>query len=124
MSNIKNVSPKEAQLLIRRGAVLIDVREPRELSRMAFDVESCMNIPLSRIEQRHQEIPANKQVIVACQRGNRRLAASRFLISHGHRKLVNLQGGISRWAGEGMAVKQEPKQSLLARILQLFSKKA
>lgn len=123
MSKIKDIGPKDAFAMTRKGALLVDVREPRELERVSYDIEGCINVPLSRLEQRFQEISANRQVIIACQRGNRSLAASQFLVNKGYRKVMNLRGGMSSWEHEGLPVKRKANVGLLAKIMQLFGKK-
>ncbi len=122
MSNVKNVGPKEALNLTRKGALLVDVREPRELAGMAYDVQEVLNLPMSKFGQRYQEIPKNRQVVLACNSGSRSSAAGRILLNQGYRKVVNLQGGIIRWRREGLPVITGEKKSLLARIMALFGK--
>lgn len=122
MSNVKNVSPKEAMSMTRKGALLVDVREPRELAGMAYDVQEVLNVPMSKFGQRYQEIPKNRQVILACNSGSRSSAAGRVLMNQGYKKVVNLQGGIIRWRHDGMPVVTGEKKSLLAKIMALFGK--
>lgn len=124
MSKIKDITPAEALSLTRKGVLLVDVREPQELARKSFDLPGVMGVPLSKIESRFQDIPQGKQVIIACQRGNRSMVACNFLQGKGYRKLVNLQGGITRWEREGMPVKGAPKQSLLSLLLKKFGKQS
>lgn len=124
MSNIKDVSPAAALALIRKGALLVDVREPNEVARKAFDVPNIMQVPLSKIDTRYQEIPTNGQVIVACAHGNRSLMAARFLINHGYRKVINMQNGIAHWEREGLPLKTRQKQSFLSWLKQKFGGKS
>jgi rhodanese-related sulfurtransferase len=122
MGNVKNVGPKEALNLTRKGALLVDVREPRELAGMAYEVQEVLNLPMSKFGQRYQEIPKNRQVIVACNSGSRSASACRILMNQGYRKVVNLQGGIIRWRREGLPVVTGEKKSLLSRIMAMFGK--
>jgi rhodanese-related sulfurtransferase len=120
----REVTPTKAFAMIKKGAVLVDVREAREVARKSFDVPDVLEIPLRQLEARYREIPAGRQVIVACQHGSRGLMASRILSKHGYTKTVNMQSGIVRWASEGLPLKEKPKQSMLSRLLQLFGKKS
>jgi rhodanese-related sulfurtransferase len=124
MSNFKDVTPAAALALIRKGALLVDVREPNEIARKSFDVPNIMQIPLSRIESRYQEIPANSQVIVACARGNRSLVAARFLTSHGYRKVINMQQGIARWEREGLPLNTRQQQNFFSWLKQKLGGKS
>jgi rhodanese-related sulfurtransferase len=124
MSTIREVSPTAALALIKKGALLVDVREPSEVARKAFDVPEVMLIPLREIEKRIKEIPANRKVIVACNSGSRSSMAMRTLMKHGYGKAVNMQYGISGWTREGLPVKGKPKQSFGSWLMGLFGKKS
>jgi rhodanese-related sulfurtransferase len=124
MSNIHEVGPAKAFELIQKGALLVDVREPNEVARKSFDVPDIMLIPLREIETRFQEIPVTRQVIIACNSGGRSVVATRILMNHGYRKVVNMQYGIVRWAMEGLPLKGKPKQTFGSWVLQKFGGKS
>ena len=124
MTKIKNITPGAAFAMMKKGALLVDVREPREIARKAFDVPDIMLIPLSTFEQRFQEIPVNRNVIIACNSGNRSLTAGRLLLNRGYRKVVNMQYGIVGWDKEGLPIKRKPKQNVWSLLLQMFRKKS
>ncbi|ACF42468.1 rhodanese-like domain-containing protein [Pelodictyon phaeoclathratiforme] len=104
--------------------MLVDVREAYEVARKSFDVPEIMLIPFRDFEKRFQEIPVKRQVIIACNSGSRSAVATRILMTHGYRKVVNMQYGIMRWAKEGLPVKGRPKQTFGARLLQMFRGKS
>ena len=120
MTKIRNISPKDAYAMLKKGALLVDVRTPREIAKKAFDIPDVMEIPLGSFEQRMQEIPAKRKVILACRRGNRSLFAARHLMNNGHRRVFNLEHGIIHWERDGLPVKSAPKQSPLAGLMKLF----
>ena len=124
MAKVKNISPKDAYAMLKKGALLVDVRTPREIAKKAFDTPDVMEIPLGSFEQRMQEIPAKRKVILACRRGNRSLFAARHLMNNGHRRVFNLEHGIIHWERDGLPVKSAPKQNPLSRLLQMLGKKA
>ena len=124
MSNIREVSPAAALGLIKKGALLVDVREPGEVARKSFDVPDIMLIPLREIERRYKEIPANRKVIVACNSGSRSSMAMRTLMNHGFSKAVNMQYGMSGWSREGLPVKRKAKQGFGSWLMGLFGKKS
>jgi len=120
MRNSHEVAPTKALELIQKGALLVDVREPKEVAKKSFDVSNIIQIPLRDLQKRFQEIPLDRKVIIACHSGNRSSMATRFLMNHGYTQALNLQHGIIRWEKDGLPVKSELKQqsgSLLKRFL-------
>ena len=122
MSTVQEISPTKALAMIKKGALLVDVRQPREVARKSFDVSEIMLIPVGDLKNRFQEIPVDRKVIIACHIGNRGLMATRFLMNNGYSKAVNMQQGIVRWEKEGLPVKSEPKQNNGSWLMQMFKK--
>ena len=78
--------------------VLVDVREQNE-----FDICSLggLEIPMSQIMARYQEIPKDKPVIIHCKSGKRSAnVISALEQNFGYDNLSNLEGGILAWADE------------------------
>jgi len=100
---VKEICPTTTQVWVKNGALLVDVREKDEVEALAFDVPNIINIPLSEFEERFQEIPNDRDVVMVCKGGVRSLRAAGFLINHGYdsNKLVNMQHGIARWVQKG-----------------------
>lgn len=120
----KNVTPAAAFAMTKKGALLVDVREPWEIARKAFDVPSVMVIPLGKIAQQLREIPADRSLVIACNSGNRSVTAVRLLLSRGYRKVVNMERGIVGWERDGLPVKRMPKKNLFSMLAQIFRKSA
>jgi rhodanese-related sulfurtransferase len=121
-NKVKEVSPSTALSMIRKGALLVDVRETGEINRKAFDVSDFMSVPMSKFQSRIHEIPAERQIILACHSGSRSNMASRMLVNHGHRKVHNLQYGMIQWEREGMPVKKQQSQGPLAMLMKMIRK--
>lgn len=123
-SKVKDVTPSTALSMIRKGALLVDVRETREIDRKAFDVTdpNFMSVPMSRFQSRLHEIPSNRKVIIACHSGSRSGAASKMLAGQGHKNVHNMQNGLIRWEREGLPVRKKPSQSPLAWLKKMFIK--
>ena len=49
MNNNHEVNPAKALAMIQKGALLIDVREPNEVSKKSFDVSNIMLLSLIHI---------------------------------------------------------------------------
>jgi rhodanese-related sulfurtransferase len=124
MTKIKDISPTAALALTKKGVLLVDVRQPHEVAKKSFDVPDLMLIPLNKLEQRFKEIPADRQVIIACNSGNRSSIAAGILVNHGYRKVINLQNGITRWEKDGLPVKRKPKQNPVSWLLQIFRRRS
>ena len=122
MSTPQEVSPTKALAMIKKGALLVDVRQPKEVARKSFDVSEIMLIPVGDLKNRFQEIPVDRKVIIACHIGNRGLMATRFLMNNGYSKAVNMQQGIVLWEKEGLPVKREVTQKSGSWLMQMLKK--
>jgi len=69
---------------------LLDVREAAEL-KLGY-VPQAVNIPLSQLRDRYQELPRDREIWIYCQAGQRSYYANRFLLQKGYR-VRNLPGG-------------------------------
>ncbi|MBU6283251.1 FAD-dependent oxidoreductase, partial [bacterium] len=76
------------------AGLLVDVREPHEFE--AGHLAGAINLPLSQLRGRHEELPRDRDVTVYCQVGQRGYYATRFLRQNGVRA-SNLSGGFTTW---------------------------
>ena len=83
MEDLKNYNEKEN--------IILDVREELELIGGKFN--NSINIPLSELRKRYNELPKDKEIWTYCAIGLRGYIASRFLSQKGY-KVKNLAGGI------------------------------
>jgi rhodanese-related sulfurtransferase len=104
---VTEICPTTTQAWVKKGALLVDVREKDEVAELAYDVPNIVNIPLSEFESRYKELPLDKDLVTVCRGGGRSLRAAGFLINHGYdpTKVVNMQHGIIRWAQKGFPTK-------------------
>ncbi len=102
---VTEICPTKTQVLLKNGALLVDVREKDEVAQLAYDVPNMMHIPLTQFEERFTEIPKDKNVVLVCRSGVRSLRATGFLVYHGYDKVVNMKHGIIRWAQKGFPTK-------------------
>ncbi|MEN9771564.1 MAG: hypothetical protein RJA58_207 [Pseudomonadota bacterium] len=102
------------QLLNSEDAILIDLRETRELSRgMA---PQALHIPMSTLPSQMEDIKAKANkgktqlpVILMCQSGWRGNKAGRMLKKAGIEAVFNLEGGFDAWQQAGLPVKKSGK---------------
>ena len=102
---VKEICPTTTQQWVKRGALLVDVREKDEVAALSFDVPAVVNIPLSEYEDRYNELPKDKELVMVCKSGGRSLRAAGFLVNHDYTHVVNMQHGITRWAQKGFPTK-------------------
>ena len=95
---MKTITTQDVQDLLKNKQVisLIDVRETEELA--AGKIPGAVNIPLSLLEFRMQDIDKSKEHIMVCRSGNRSGQAVRFLESRGF-NVINMDGGMLDWNG-------------------------
>ena len=75
---------------------LLDVREPHEW--LISDLPESVKIPLGQLQQRYSELSQDADLVVYCRVGGRSAQAVQFLRQMGYGKVINLTGGINRWA--------------------------
>jgi rhodanese-related sulfurtransferase len=102
------LDPETCAERLEAGALLVDVREPHEVARMAFDHPNCVEMPLSQFQQRFMELPRDKPLVLACASGGRSFQAMQFLMHRGYGHVANLRGGIGLWATHGLPVRHGP----------------
>jgi rhodanese-related sulfurtransferase len=102
---VKEICPTTTQEWVKKGALLVDVREKDEVAELAYDVPNIINIPLSEFEERFNEIPKDRDVVIVCKGGGRSLRAAGFLVNHGYTNVMNMQHGIARWVQKGFPTK-------------------
>jgi rhodanese-related sulfurtransferase len=89
-----------------RPAVLLDVREPREVAQVR--IEGTLRIPMSEIGARIDEVPRDRPVIVMCAMGARSANVAGHLLGQGWEDVGNLAGGIEGWERLGLPVRRGP----------------
>ncbi|MDQ7746368.1 rhodanese-like domain-containing protein [Hydrogenophaga pseudoflava] len=104
LDEAKQVCPTTTRRLVDEGAWLVDVRERAEVARTAFDVPTIVNIPLSELEQRWNELPKDRELVLVCESGARSLKATYFLQYHGYTRVSNMEGGILKWMRKNFPV--------------------
>ncbi len=101
---LEQISVIKAKLMERNGALMVDVREVDELAVVAYDVENIINVPLSELEERMDEIPKDRDIIMVCRSGNRSGEVAKKLLENGYKTVVNMEGGILAWQEKEFAV--------------------
>jgi rhodanese-related sulfurtransferase len=88
----KEINESKEKLLV------IDVREVDEYN--SGYIPGAINIPLSQLNTRINEIPKDKDIYLYCRSGNRSKQAAKVLMREGFYELTHLQGGMMSWDGK------------------------
>lgn len=107
MDSINEICPTTTFKNLTSETILLDVRERSEVEKLAFDVSNILNIPISELESRINEIPKDKKIITVCMVGERSLLAAGFLIKNGYSRdlVTNMKFGLVRWVERGFPTK-------------------
>ena len=98
---IKEVCPTSTQELIKRGYLLLDIREKKEVEKLSFNVPRLLHIPLSELEEKYNQIPKDEIIIVVCTTGERSYRAVSYLKEKGLSNLLNMKKGLEKWVQKG-----------------------
>lgn len=98
---VPNVASDEAARWLEQhpGALVVDVREPAEYA--AGHIPAALSLPQADLATRLDELPKERELLMACQGGSRSLKAAEFLKQMGYERVANLQGGTAGWAAAG-----------------------
>lgn len=98
------IDVKQAQIMNKEGALLLDVREPEEFS--AGHAPNAKLIPLGQLNAHLQDIATykDKPIVVICRSGRRSGIAVSQLQSAGFTQVSNVQGGMQSWEKNGLEV--------------------
>lgn len=86
----QQVHVSEVRELVESGAVFVDVREKKEFAN--GHLVNAMNIPLSELRDRMDEVPKNVPVYVHCRSGQRSYNAVMALQNSGYDHIYNVSG--------------------------------
>jgi rhodanese-related sulfurtransferase len=98
---IAAVSPGD----LSEDAYLIDVREPGEWD--AGHAPRAHHLPMMELPGRVEEVPSDREVVIACRVGQRSAQVVTYLMARGFDNVVNLDGGMQAWAAEGLPLVSE-----------------
>ena len=99
---VPQISPVELKSRLDTGddLFILDVREPHEWDISNLEHLGAVLIPKGDVVARMGELDTAREIVVQCRSGARSADVIRELRKHGFKKLVNLDGGINRWAKE------------------------
>ncbi|MHB0914926.1 MAG: rhodanese-like domain-containing protein [Thermoleophilia bacterium] len=89
--------PETEKLIAENGALVVDVREPREYA--AGRIPQSRHIPMSQFSSRLGDLDSDRDrpIVVSCRSGRRSASVSVMLCRQGFSEVYNLKGGINAW---------------------------
>lgn len=107
---VQEIHAEELMKLRNNGvnSLLVDVREEHEY--VAGHISGAINIPLSQIVERVDELKGHAAMHIVCQLGGRSMRACEFVESHGV-EAINIAGGTTAWSdlGGALVVGEQPE---------------
>jgi rhodanese-related sulfurtransferase len=100
--DVPEITPVELSERLENGdaPVLLDVREPFEVSIADLPDHGQLRIPLGELPRRYPELDPGAEMVLYCRSGSRSARATRFLLANGYEKVYNLNGGVLRWRAD------------------------
>ncbi len=91
-------------LVNREGAILLDIRDPKEYS--AGHIAGALSMPVSSIDARIGELESEKgkPVVLVCKMGQQASATGRKLKALGFENVRRLSGGMAEWTAGSLPV--------------------
>lgn len=105
LETVPQITSGELAERMRMGEVtVLDVRSPVEWE--AGHLPGILDIPVSHLPERLEEIPRDKPLVVHCQSGARSAIAASMLQAKGFRNVSNLSGGFADWQAAGKPIER------------------
>ena len=106
-SEIQVISIEEMQTILKMDEVqLVDVRTPEEFSEGYIKNAQNIDFNSPTFEQDILKLNKDKPVMLYCHSGGRSAKCAQKLKDAGFKKIYDLEGGISKWKHEGLAIEQ------------------
>ena len=97
---MRHFTPRELKDYLDQGGqpLLLDVREPWEFEYCR--IEGSALIPIGQIHTQLDELDNTAEIVLICHHGIRSRQVAYYLETQGFADVVNLEGGVERWAQE------------------------
>lgn len=100
MTTIEEISVQQLKEKMdkQESFILIDVREPHEFE--LCKIEGAILIPLGSLESELSQLDKSADYVIQCRLGGRSAKGVEMMKKKGFESVVNLAGGITKWAQE------------------------
>lgn len=98
VQRFERVDPDQlaASLASEDAPLVVDIRATGERENGA--IEGSLHIPLQQLEERLDELPRDRRLVLQCQSGYRSSIAASLLLAAGFSELCDLRGGYGGWS--------------------------
>jgi len=86
---------------VQDGALLLDIREPREVN--SGHATAAFLLPMNQVPHRTAELPQDRKIVVYCAAGARSFGVAGYLREQGFSAAYSLSSGFPGWASAGGA---------------------
>lgn len=95
IANIRNIEPEALpQARLEMNNSVLDVRKPSEFA--TKHVSGATNLPLSLIDDHHQQLNQDTHYLIHCAGGYRSMIAASMLAAKGYHNITNVRGGMGK----------------------------
>lgn len=106
LESTKKVTPEELESWAKAdGPFVVDVRASSEWS--AGHLAGARHIHLGYLQNRLEEVPRDRPIVVQCRTGVRSMMGAGILMANGFKDVYNLEGGYVAWTGAGLPVEHQ-----------------
>jgi glyoxylase-like metal-dependent hydrolase (beta-lactamase superfamily II)/rhodanese-related sulfurtransferase len=103
LPDVESIGPEQGPEWVKgHEGFVLDVREPGEYTEK--HIPGAVLIPQADLATRLDELPHDRDILVACAGGVRSIKAAGFLRAHGFERVTNLLGGTDGWQAAGNPV--------------------
>ena len=89
------ITPAQAHTKYQQGVFFLDVRTQDEWNQ--FHIKGSMLIPLDELQNRLNDVPKEKDIVVVCLTGHRSQSGTAILQQAGFTHVSCLSGGLQAW---------------------------
>lgn len=100
----RDINVRQAREKLGDGAFFLDVRESSEWD--IVRIPGSVLIPLSQLQNRLDEIPTNKDIVIVCASGSRSKMALNIVRKEGFENSSSMSGGIQLWRQLGYPIEE------------------
>jgi rhodanese-related sulfurtransferase len=112
INGITYACPVEVPELLKKGALLVDLREDFEIFLKGFSVENILLLPYRKLQEEYESLPIDTPLIFADSVGLWSKEAVLFLKTKGYKQIASLAGGIAEWERDGLPLINDKGQQL------------
>jgi rhodanese-related sulfurtransferase len=103
-SPVTEITPIEAYAKLQLGAFFLDVRSQEEWDESR--IAGSTLIPLDQLQDRVDELPKDKDIVVVCRSGRRSQSGASILQKAGFTRIASLSGGLNAWSDANYPIEQ------------------